>query len=146
MESFICPTLYVRNHLPVTSKLSSSARVLLDIFIAYMGIEDNLVIFCDGGMEFYLHYCKEKLQITYSEKTIRNAISELSKEDLLLRCRKDIYFINPVFFCKFHFKFDHKRLIENVQKSTGKTLLDKNIKEVHIEKKEYENTLENSND
>lgn len=135
MEDFIYPTLYVREHTPKTSKLLASARILLDVFIEQMRTEDNLVYFCEGGMEFYLQYCNKNLQKNYTEKTIRNAISELNKAGLLLKSRSNIYFINPLYFFKFHDKLNHKELIMKIQEWTGIILLDDNTHEVLIKKK-----------
>jgi len=50
--------------------------------------EDNLVYFSYGGMEEYLQFCSKNLQLNYTEKTVRNAISELTKAELLLRAKK----------------------------------------------------------
>ena len=135
MNNLFWPTLYVKNHIPKTAKLSSSARTLLDVFLVFMRAEDNLISFSEGGMDFYLQYCNETLNINYSEKTVRNAISELNHKDLLLKSRNNIYYINPLYFFKLHDKINHKELIEETQKRTGANLIDNNMKVVLIKKK-----------
>ena len=144
-EGLICPTITIWSHLPKTSKLSASARNLLDVFITYMREDDNLVYFCDGRMGEYLKFCSEYLQLNYTEKTVRNAISELHKVGLLLRYRKDVYFINPRYFFKWHDKFDHRKLIAEIQDHTGATIFDSEPKEVYIGKRNDQITSENNN-
>lgn len=143
-EGFIWPTVNMWSHLAKTTKLSASARNMLDVFVAYMRTEDNLVYFCDGGMEMYQQFCSKNLQLNYSEKTVRNAISELNKAELLLRVRKDIYYINPRYFFKWHADLDHRKLIKDIQERTGVIIYSEDLKEVHIGKKEAENTSENN--
>jgi hypothetical protein len=135
---FIWPTVYMWNHIHITTKLSTSARNLLDVFVLHMRPEDNLVYFGDEDMNYYLQYCEKKLQIMYSEKTTRNAISELNKADLLLRGRNNVYFINPLYTFKWSITLDHKKLIKTVQENTGRTLLTDNLKEVIIQPRKNE--------
>jgi hypothetical protein len=134
MENLSYPRLYIKDHLPKTVNLSSSARILLDVFIKFMSAEENLIYFCDGGMHSYLQYCMESLKINYAEKTFRNAISELAKEELILKYRKDVYYVNPNYFCKMHFNFDHKKLIMKIESYTGKTLMSDQLKDVSFTK------------
>jgi hypothetical protein len=145
MKDLFYPVIYVANHLPKTAKLSTSARILLDVFIKYMEIESNLIYFCYGWMDVYLKYCRESLQIDYAEKTVRNAISELNHAGLLLKSRKDIYFINPLYFFKFHINRDHKTLIKNIENCTGINLMTDKMIEVNLFNKADQTTSEDSN-
>ena len=134
MDNSFYPNIYCGDYLSKTVNLSSSARNLLDVFILYMVPEENLILFCDGGMDFYLQYCRDALKLNYAEKTVRNAISELSKQELILKFRKDIYYVNPRYFLKMHFNFDHKKLITKVEYYTGKDLMSDRMKEVSFKK------------
>jgi hypothetical protein len=144
LDGFIWPIINMWSHIEKTSKLSASARNMLDVFVAFMRTEDNLVYFCNGGMEEYLLFCSKNLQLNYTEKTVRNAISELNNAELLIRSRKDIYYINPRYFFKWHDKLDHRKLITNIQERTGITIFDSEPKEVIIQKKEDQSTSENN--
>jgi len=144
-ERFIIPTVTIWSHLPKTVTLSASARTLLDIFVTYMRPEDNLVYFSYGGMEEYLQFCSKNLQLNYTEKTVRNAISELNKAELLLRAKKNVYHINPRYFFKWHDKLDHRKLITVIQERTGVIIFKSEPKEVYIGKKEDQITSENNN-
>lgn len=139
-KDIMWPTVYLRNHLQTTTRLSSSARNLLDIFVTFMRPADNLVYFTDNGMDFYLRYCENNLQLKYSEKTIRNALTELTKSELLLRARVNIYYVNPLYSFKWSDKFDHRKIIHEVQERTGTVLLKNNLKELHIPGKETINS------
>lgn len=128
----IWPTVYLTNHLQQTTKLSSSARNLLDVFVTFMRPEDNLVYFSDNGMSFYLLYCENNLQLKYSEKTIRNALTELTKANLMLRARVNIYYVNPLYSFKWSNKLDHRKIINTVHERTGVALINTKIREIHI--------------
>lgn len=138
----IWPTIHMWSHIEKTIRLSSSARNMLDVFVSFMGKEDNLVYFNYGGMEEYLQFCWDNLQLNYTKKTIRNAISELKKVGLLLRARKDIYYVNPRYFFKLHADLDHRKLIANIQEQTGVILFEKGSKEVEIFKKREQGPAE----
>jgi hypothetical protein len=145
-EGLICPTINIWSVLPKTVKLSASARNMLDVFVTYMQAEDNLVLFAEGRMEEWIEFCSIRLQLNYTEKTVRNAISELNKAELLLRARKDIYYINPRYFFKWHDKLDHRKLIASIQDRTGVNLWNEDLKQFHIKKKEDQNIPENNDD
>ena len=138
----IWPTVYLCNYLQQTTNLSSSARNLLDVFVTFMRPEDNLVYFTDHGMDFYLQYCEINLQLKYSEKTVRNALTELTKANLLLRARANIYYVNPLYSFKWSDKFDHRRIINEVQERTGVILLNVNQMELQITGKKACNSSE----
>jgi len=93
--------------------------------------EDNLVYFSDHGMSFYIQYCEHNLHLNYSEKTIRNALTELNRAELMLRAQNNIYYVNPLYSFKWSKNFDHRKIINTVQERTGKILLN-NIKVLHI--------------
>lgn len=141
-DRFIIPTVTTWSHLTKTRKLSSSARNMLDVFVAYMRPDDNLVHFSCGAMEAYLQFCSKDLQLVYTEKTIRNAISELRKAGLLLRARKNIYYINPMHFFKLRDDMDHRKLISNIEEQTGVILIGKGSREVEILKKREQGPAE----
>jgi hypothetical protein len=92
--------LYSPNHLVRTKTLSSTARILLDVFALHMREEDNLIYFIEGGMVFYIGYCEFHLNRKYSEKTIRNAVSEIVKCGVMKRVKSNIYTIDKNFCIK----------------------------------------------
>lgn len=130
MDNTIYPNLYIGGYLSKTVNLSSSARILLDLFISFMDPEENLIYFCDGGMDFYLNYCQNTLKVDYAEKTVRNALTELCKNKLIVKYQKDVYYVNPLYFCKMHFNFNHKKLITKVETYTGEILINDRMREV----------------
>ena len=108
------PILYYPDHLLYSSRLSASARILLDVFVINMRDSDNLIYFCEGGLEYYQSYCKDNLNIKYSTKTIRSAISELTKKGLIVRQRNNIYYVNPNLYCKAEGLDRRKKMIDMV--------------------------------
>ena len=86
--------LYAPNRLVRTKTLSSTARLLLDVFALYMRDEDNLIYFIEGGMEFYIQFCEIHLNRKYSEKTIRNSVTELLRSGVMKRVRSNQYIID----------------------------------------------------
>jgi hypothetical protein len=108
------PILCFPEHLKYISRLSTSARILLDVFVINMRDSDNLIYFCEGGLGFYQSYCKDILNIKYSTKTIRSAISELTKKGMIIRQRNNIYYVNPNIYCKAEGLDRRKKMIDMV--------------------------------
>ena len=98
-----------------TSKLSKSARILLDIFVFDMREDENLISLAEDYVDFYLKYCREKLNINYSAKNIREVISELMKNKIIFKISNNNYVVDPRLFCKpasYHRREEILELIE----------------------------------
>jgi hypothetical protein len=108
------PILCFPEHLKYSSRLSASGRILLDVFVINMRDSDNLIYFCEGGLEAYKLFCKEELNIEYSTKTVRSAISELTKKGLIIRQRNNIYYVNPNLYFKLERVDRRKSMIDMV--------------------------------
>lgn len=116
MEKQEIGVIFLWNDLVQISSLSKSARVLLDLFVLYMRDEDNLFYLCEGGMEAYIKYCKTTLNIEYSEKTVREAISELLKKEIIFRhYAPNNYIVNPRLYCKAKGFLRQQEIIEEIE-------------------------------
>jgi len=63
---------------------------------------DNNFYLGEGCLDDYLKYCRETLKIDYSEKTLRESISELLKNGIIYRhYAVNNYIVNPALYCKF---------------------------------------------
>lgn len=98
-----------------TSKLSKSTRILLDVFAFYMRDSDNLFFLGEDYVEQYLKVCKEKLKIDYSAKTLREAISELLKNEIIFRFSNNNYVIDPRLYCKPDGYHNRGKILEGIE-------------------------------
>ena len=99
-KEYSIPVICYPGHIRECSKISKTARNVLDIILIIMKI-DNLV-YLDRGAIYKIRQLSRATQgKNYTEQTIRNAIHELSKTDLLIKYRNKNYFVNPVYFMKF---------------------------------------------
>ena len=83
-----------------TSKISSTSRIILDAMLLLMRAEDNYVGFVEGGLNRIMQTCKELLNKSYSEKTIRNSVSELLRTGVLKRISSSRFQVNGKLFRK----------------------------------------------
>jgi len=94
------PVICYPGHIKKCSKISKTARNILDIILIIMRIDNHVYLDIDAI------YNIRQLSTTYqgknyTEQTIRNAINELSKNELILKYKNKNYFVNPTFFIKF---------------------------------------------
>lgn len=94
------PIISFHQHWKNVCKLSKSSRTLLDIFVFSMRPSDNLFYLGEDRIDQYLAYCKKHLEVSYSRKTVREAISELTKAEVVYRAGKNNYIVNPDLFVK----------------------------------------------
>ena len=92
--------IYESQHIYRTSKLSSTARLLLDVLILGMRIDDNHVWYIEGAMDIFIEFYKSQLNRKITKKTIQNATSELVRAGLLLRTSKGQYRVERKLFLK----------------------------------------------
>ena len=92
--------IYGSQHIFRTSKLSSTARLLLDVLILWMRISDNHIYFIEDGMDRYIEFYKSQLNRKITKKTIQNATSELVRAGLLHRLSQGQYRVERKLFLK----------------------------------------------
>lgn len=95
---FDTPVLCFPEHILLTSKISSTARIVLDI-ICIMADNYNLIILDEVTVKTLLELLGQCGK-NFTEQTLRNSVSELFQNELLLRLKKNHYYLHPAFFLK----------------------------------------------
>jgi hypothetical protein len=98
-----------------TTKLSKSARILLDVFVFNMREDDNLISMAEDYIDRYLKYCREKLSINYSAKNVREVISELMKNKIIFKISNNNYIIDPRMYCKSGSYIHREEILELIE-------------------------------
>jgi hypothetical protein len=117
---FEIPVIWYPGHIFLTSKLSSTARTVLDMLCI---VADNysLIILNEETVKI-LMILLVKCEKNFTEQTLRNSVSELYQKELLLRLKKSHYYLNPCYFLKHSLDEHRKELAGNLQR---KGLFDK---------------------
>lgn len=105
-NKFDIPTLCYPGHIFLTSKISSTARTVLDA-LCIMADNYNLIIMDEAKVKILLQLLG-KCEKNFTEQTLRNSVSELFQKELLLRLKNNNYYLNPIYFLK-HSVEEHRR-------------------------------------
>lgn len=113
-DRFDVPVLCFPGHILQTSKISSTARVVLDA-IFLMADNYNLIILDESTVKTILHILGQ-CDKSFTEQTLRNSVSELFQNELLLRLKNNHYYLNPTYFLKHSIEEHRNELLTTLYK------------------------------
>lgn len=115
-KKYDVPVICYPGHIDKCSKISKTARNILDIILIIMRIDNG--IYLDGETIARIRSIAKQFHgNAFALQTIRNVIHELVKNELLLKGPKKNYYVNPTYFMKFSPEKRRKELIEDFIKA-----------------------------
>jgi len=112
---FTDPVICYPGHIDKCSKISKTARNILDIILVIMNIHNQVYLDAETisiiRRMTLMYYGK-----SYTIQTVRNVIHELTSTQILLKHEKKNYFINPIYFMKFSPEERRRKLITDLAK------------------------------
>ena len=75
----------------------------------------NLIILDESTVETILHILGQ-CDKSFTEQTLRNSVSELFQNELLLRLKNNHYYLNPIYFLKHSIEEHRKELMTTLYK------------------------------
>jgi hypothetical protein len=117
---FDIPVICFPGHIFLTSKISSTARIVLDAIFILADNHNSIIL--DEEIVKILLQLLGKCEKNFTEQTLRNSVSELYQNELLLRLKKNHYYLNPNYYLKHSIDEHRKELTEFLYK---KGLFDK---------------------